>query len=435
MGHETPSLSRIGNFSGSLQYRDYASKHLAKGVSSTPRAAQLPAPLVIDHAAGAIVTDIDGNDYIDYTLGYGPLILGHSPQTVVDRVKAEIDKGFRTASINRGEGRLAELISETVPCAELSAFVSSGTEAVQLALRIARAATGRTRIVKFRANYHGWFDNIHVANSIGNDGPSTAGQDRNAADSVTVLDWGDAAALEHVLSSDFAAVILEPVAINAGCFSPPEGFLQAVRDLTRKHGIVLIFDEVISGFRLSLGGAQQVLGVVPDMAVLGKALGAGLPIGAVTGRREIMDPIVSGKVLHRGTFNGNPISVGGAIACVELLQREQDQIYPRMDAFAAEIQRHFNEEASALDLDICANRIGSAIQMFVGARRLDRIDDLPKADKVKVLKLTEACVKNGLNPLPRGLMYLSAAHSEAHMEATKTALSRALRDYKALPAL
>jgi glutamate-1-semialdehyde 2,1-aminomutase len=430
MGQETPRISETGNFAGSLQYRDYALKHLANGVSSTPRAAQLPVPLVIERAAGAIVTDVDGNDYIDYTLGYGPLILGHSPQAVIDRVKAEIDKGFRTASINRGEGRLAELIAETVPCAELSAFVSSGTEAVQLALRIARAVTGRTRIVKFRANYHGWFDNIHVANSIGNDGPSTAGQDRNAADSVTVLDWGDAAALERTLSSDFAAVILEPVAINAGCFAPPEGFLQAARALTRKHGVVLIFDEVISGFRLSLGGAQQVLGVTPDMAVLGKALGAGLPIGAVTGRREIMDPVVTGKVLHRGTFNGNPVSVGGSVVCVEHLQMEQDRVYPRIDGFAMEIQRHFNEEAAALDLDVCANRIGSAVQMFVGVRQMDRISDLPKADKTEVLKLTQACLMNGLNPLPRGLMYLSAAHSQAHIEATKTALSSALGDLK-----
>jgi glutamate-1-semialdehyde 2,1-aminomutase len=240
------------------------------------------------------------------------------------------------------------------------------------------------------------------------------------------------AALTHALSSDFAAVILEAAAINAGCFAPPAGFLQTARDLTRKHGAVLIFDEVISGFRLGLGGAQEVFGVVPDMAVLGKALGAGLPISAVAGLREIMEPLVSGRVLHRGTFNGNPLSVAGAIACVELLQREGGEIYPRMNGFAREIQQHFDREASALNLDLCASRIGSTVQMFAGVRSLDRIGDLGKADKVKVLRLTEACVFHGLNPLPRGFMYLSAAHSRADIDATKAALSIALRDFKNL---
>ncbi len=432
MSSAAPSSSHPA-FSGSLRYRDYASQFLANGVSSTPRAAQRPMPLAIERAQGAIVTDIDGNDYIDYTMGYGPLILGHSPAPVIERLKAEIDKGFRTASVHSGEGRLAELIAETVPCAEMTSFVSSGTEAVQLALRIARAATGRTRIVKFRANYHGWFDNIHIANNPGNDGPSSAGQDPQAASNVTLVDWGDADALAAVLSDEYAAVILEAAAINAGCFSPPTGFLQAVRELTRRHGTVLIFDEVISGFRLALGGAQQVFGVTPDMAVLGKALGAGLPISAVTGSRAVMAPLVDGRVLHRGTFNGNPLSVGAAIACLDYLRAHAD-IYPRMNAMAKDIQTHFNDRAQALDLDLCANCIGSAIQLFAGTRTMERIGDLGKADKVKVLKLTEACVLNGLNPLPRGLMYLSAAHTDADIVATKDALTRALVGFKAATA-
>lgn len=426
----TTVLPATAVFSGSLRYRDYASQHLANGVSSTPRAAQRPVPLVIESARGAVVTDIDGNDYIDYTMGYGPLILGHSPAPVVEGLKAEIDKGFRTASVHRGEGHLAELIAETVPCAEMTSFVSSGTEAVQLALRIARATTGRTRIVKFRSNYHGWFDNIHIANNPGDDGPSSAGQDRQAASNVTLVDWGDSDALAAVLSDEYAAVILEAAAINAGCFAPPAGFLQAVRDLTRRHGAVLIFDEVISGFRLGLGGAQAVYGITPDMAVLGKALGAGLPISAVTGSRVAMASLVDGRVLHRGTFNGNPLSVGAAIACVEYLRAHATEIYPRMEAQGEAIASHFNAEAQALELDFCANRVGSAIQLFAGARQLDRIDDLAKADKVKVLKLTEGCVLNGLNPLPRGLMYLSASHTSEQVAITKAAFSRILKSLK-----
>ena len=420
------------DYTNSRQYRDYAVRHLANGVSSTPRAAQRPVPVAIDRAEGAVLTDIDGNSYIDYTMGYGPLVLGHNPPDVLAALRAEIDKGFRTASINRGEGRLAELIAETVPCGEISSFVSTGTEAVQLALRIARAATGRTRIIKFRANYHGWFDSIHVANTPGNDGPSSAGQDPRAVENITVLDWGDAAALEKAISSDYAAVILEPAAINAGCFAPPEGFLQAARDLTRKHGVVLIFDEVIAGYRLSLGGAQEMFGVAPDLALLGKAIGAGMPISAVTGSREVMEALVDRRVMHRGTFNGNPLSVSAAIACVEKLQRERAEIYPRMNAQAAEIQARINAEAAALDLDVCATRVGSAVQMFAGVRRMERIGDLAAADRVGIVKLTEALLLNGIMPLPRGLIYLSAAHTDADIDRTMTAISDGLRAYAAL---
>ena len=425
--NSTRTRDKSKDFTKSVQYRDYASKYLANGVSSTPRASQLPVPLAIERASGAIVTDADGNDYIDYTMGYGPLILGHDPAPVLEAVRQQLDKGLRTASVHRGEGRLAELISETVPCAQMTSFVSTGTEAVQLALRIARAATGRTRIIKFRANYHGWFDSIHIANNAGDDGPSSAGQDLQAASNVTLLDWGRIDEIERIISADFAAVIVEPAAINAGCFSPPSGWLRRLRELTEKFGVVLIFDEVIAGYRLSLGGAQQVYGVTPDIAVLGKALGAGLPIAAVTGSHAAMAPLVAKKVHHRGTFNGNPLSVGAAIACLEYLQARGDTAYTAMDAMAADLHMHINAECQALDLNICANRIGSAIQLFSGVRQLDDIAELGGADKVAVLKVTEALVLNGLNPLPRGLMYLSMAHTDQDIANTKIAFSRALR--------
>lgn len=419
-------------FTKSKRYRDYAVRHLANGVSSTPRTAQRPVPVAMDHARDAILTDVDGNMYVDYTMGYGPLILGHNPPEVIAALKTEIDKGLRTASVHPGEGRLAELIAQTVPCGEISSFVSTGTEAVQLALRIARAATGRTRIIKFRANYHGWFDSVHIANTPGNDGASSGGQDPKAVENITVVDWGDAAALEEVISSDFAAVILEAAAINAGCFTPPDGFLQAVRDLTRKHGVVLIFDEVITGYRLALGGAQEMFGVVPDVAVLGKAIGAGLPISAVTGSRAVMEALVDGRVMHRGTFNGNPLSVSAAIACVEKLQRHGAEIYPRMHAQAAAILSHINAEAAALDLDVCANGVGSAVQIFTGVRQMANIADLAGADKGRIVRLTEQLMMNGLMPLPRGLMYLSAAHTDGDIETTLHALSKGLRAYAAL---
>jgi len=429
MDMESVHTCRVTNFSGSLDYRKRAVHVLAKGVSSTPRAAQLPVPPVIVKGEGALITDIDGNRYIDYTLGYGPLILGHSPQCVYDAVRSRLDQGLCTATVHQGEAELAALIADMVPCAEISSFVSSGTEAVQLALRIARALTGKLPILKFRANYHGWFDNIHVANSIGMDGASSMGQDPEASSSIILANWGDSAQLDALLNDQLAAVILEPVAINAGCFMPPQGFLSKIRDLTQKHNIILIFDEVISGFRLSAGGASQYLGITPDIAVLGKALGAGFPISAVTGSRDIMAPLSNGQVLHRGTFNGNPLSVQAAIACLKHLQAHQDVFYPQLNDFADALKNHINREAQRYGADLCANAIGSALQLFVGVTRLDSMADLPRADKVKVLQLTKAFVENGLMPLPRGLMYLSTAHDARHIEATKQAISRAIRHY------
>ena len=263
-------------FCASLAHREVAVRHLAYGVSSTPRAGQLPAPIVAEQAEGAWITDADGNRFIDYALGYGPLILGHSPAPVLEAVRAELARGLRTASVHRGEAQLAELVAACMPAAEVSAFVSTGTEAVQLAVRVARAATGRMRVVRFRANYHGWFDNVHTDGAPGREGPDAVGQDPHAADSFTVLGWGDADALDAV-DATVAAVLLEPVAINPGCFRPPPGYLEQVRAVCDRHGALLIFDEVITGFRLGLGGAQERYGVYPDLSVLGKALGAGSP--------------------------------------------------------------------------------------------------------------------------------------------------------------
>jgi glutamate-1-semialdehyde 2,1-aminomutase len=416
-------------FSKSKCYRAHAVNHLAYGVSSTPRASQLPFPVVIDRAEGVNIADVDGNTFLDYCLGYGPLLLGHTPKPVLEAVQNELAKGLRTASIHRGEARLADLIAELVPSGAQSAFVSSGSEAIQLALRVARAATGRNRIAKFRANYHGWFDNLHIANSIGNDGAATIGQDPEASHSVELFDWGSTQGLEEQLDSSFAAVIVEPAAINAGCFAPPEGFLQALRDITRRLGIVLIFDEVITGFRLALGGAQQRYGVTPDLSVLGKALGAGLPIGAVSGQREVMEVIASGRLLHRGTFNGNPVSLGAGIACLETLKAEQATLYPRLDRIGGAIAAHVNAEAKAHDAPIFAQNVGGCVQLFAGVTQMDGMADLPKIDRSLILCLTSKLLQQGIYTLPRGLMYVSSVHSEDDLAFTRQAVSTAVMQF------
>ncbi len=416
-------------FAGSRGYRMHALEHLAFGVSSTPRASQLPVPVVIDRAEAAQLIDIDGNEYVDYALGYGPLILGHSPRAVIEAVQMELARGLRTASVHRGEATLADLIADCVPSAEQTAFVSTGTEAVQLALRIARAATGKLKIAKFRANYHGWFDGVHVAGSLGQDGPATIGQDPQAAGSIVLFDWGDAGALEARLDSTFAAVIVEPAAINAGCFAPPAGFLERLREVTAKRGVALIFDEVITGFRLALGGAQERYGVTPDLCVLGKALGAGLPISAVSGTREAMAAIADGRLMHRGTFNGNPLSIAAGIACLNHLRAERSAIYPRLDGYATEIRMHLNAKAAEADVPLCATQVGAAVQIFTGLRSIAAFSDIAKTDKELTLAFTAELLRFGVFTLPRGLIYLSAAHTERDIAVTKTAITSAMERF------
>lgn len=417
-------------FTKSRSYRASAVDHLAYGVSSTPRASQLPFPVTIDHAEGVVLTDVDGNCYLDYGLGYGPLLLGHTPKPVLDAVQRELAKGLRTASINRGEAELADLISELVPSGAQSAFVSSGSEAIQLALRVARAATGRNKIAKFRANYHGWFDNLHVAGTIGNDGAGTIGQDPDASQSVVLFDWGRIEGLAERLDASFAAVIVEPAAINAGCFAPPAGFLEALRDITQRLGVLLIFDEVITGFRLSLGGAQQRYGVRPDLTVLGKALGGGFPIGAVSGEREVMKVLASGRLLHRGTFNGNPVSMAAGVACLKTLRSEQGDLYPRIDRIGQAIADHVNQQAAAQDAPVFAQNVGSAIQLFAGIKGLEDITQLPQVDRSLTLCLTSKLLRKGIFTLPRGLMYVSSVHSEDDLAFTLQAMTAAICDFK-----
>ncbi|SEL79057.1 glutamate-1-semialdehyde 2,1-aminomutase [Bosea lupini] len=413
-------------FAGSYAHRKSALSHLAYGVSSTPRATQNPVAIAVERGEGAHVVDVDGNRYIDYALGYGPLILGHTPPSVIAAIQDELGRGLRTASVHRGEAELAELIAACVPSAEQTSFVSTGTEAIQLALRVARAATGRVKIIKFRANYHGWADGIHVGNAIGQDGASALGQDPQAAQSVTLLDWGDAGQVEAVLDASFAAVIVEPAAINGGCFEPPAGFLERVRTATQRCGALLIFDEVITGFRLALGGAQERYGVTPDLSVLGKALGAGLPISAVSGSRAAMEILSSGRLMHRGTFNGNPLSVAAAIACLKVLQAERGEIYPRMEGFAAQLCGFLNDEAVRRGVPVRARQAGAAFQIFAANGPVETLRDTAKVDKDKTLVFTGALLRQGVMTLPRGLCYLSSAHSLADIEATEAAIAVAM---------
>jgi len=414
-------------FTRSAEYQARASKVLPRGVSSSPRATQRPLPLAIAHAEGARVTDVDGRTYVDYAMGYGPLILGHDPAPVLDAIRRELSRGLRVGGITTGEADLAERIAAMMPSCAMSAFVSTGTEAAQLALRLARAVTGKLIVVKFRCHYHGWSDGIHVATDPADDGPSTAGQDPDALRHVIVLDWGSLEALCALDPREIAAVIMEPAAINAGCFEPQMRFLRGVREWTKANGVVLVFDEVITGFRMAPGGAQARYAVEADISVLGKALGAGMPIGAVSGSADMLAPIVEGRVSQRGTFNGHPLSVAAANACLDHLARNADDIYPRIEAYARTIADHVRDAARSAGADVTANQAGPCVQLFAGTRAVPTLADLASVDKSRTLDLTGALLAHGVATLPRGMMYVSAAHTEPDIEATLTALTEAIQ--------
>lgn len=403
-----------------------ARKTIGSGASSSPRASQLPAPLIVERAENAHIYDITGKRFIDYACGYGPLLLGHSPEPVLSAVRRELDLGLRTANMHRGEAEMGELISATLPCAEVTCPTNSGSEAAQIALRMARALTGRNKVLKFRGLYHGWIDSLHVSGSMGNDGPDSIGQDLGASESITSLDWGDTEAVRRTLDRDYAAVILEPTRVSGGCFAPPAGFLETLRELTSQLGIVLIFDEVVTGYRLGVGGAQEMLGVTPDLSIIGKAMAAGFPIGALTGTRAAMDPIVSGKLKHRGTFNGNPISVGATIATIKYLRDNAETLYPKLDAQGAVLQDFMKLEARKVGLPFSVSRIGSALQIYCGTDEVENLDDLRKVDFQATMEFCGELLLHGVQSLPRGVLYLNTALTDTDIADTKMAISAAV---------
>lgn len=410
----------------SREQHERARRTLAGGVASAFRAPQQPVPISFTDARGALLTDVDGNEYVDYALAFGPILLGHSPEPVLAAIRAQLGRGLGYGASHPLEAELSEAVCRCVPCADLCVFSNSGSEAVHAALRIARAATGRNRVVKFLGHFHGWLDPLAVGNPGRPDGrPTTAGQDPLASQSVTVCEWDDLAALEDALGDDVAAVIMEPIAVNGGCLVSSPGYLEAVRELTRRTGTILIFDEVITGFRLGLGGAQERVGVVPDLAVLGKALGGGLPISAVCGSAEVMAEAASGRVAHVGTYNGNPLSAAAAVAVLSELERAQSEIYPQLENVGAALAHIVSSEAAAHGLPIVVNQVGAAAHAFWSSEPVKTYADTLATDATAYRQFAKALLDEGVHVIPRGLLYVSTAHGEAELARTRESVRRA----------
>jgi glutamate-1-semialdehyde 2,1-aminomutase len=375
---------------------------------------------------GSRLTDIDGNDYVDYALAFGPMLLGHSPEPVIKAARRQLSTGIGYGACHPLEAELAEAVCRTVGCAELCVFSSSGSEAVHAALRIARGATGRNRVIKFLGHFHGWLDPLAIGiPGLSDASPATGGQDPLASASVTVCPWNDLEALREALSDDVAAVIMEPLAVNGGCLFPDSGYLEAVRDLTRQAGALLVFDEVITGFRLALGGAQERFGVVPDLAVLGKAMGAGFPISAVCGRSDVMEEAASGRVKHVGTFNANPVCAAAALAAISALEQRADELYPRLWKLGSTLAEIFRTEAADAGLPLVVNQLGGMGHAFCSTTPVERHEDTLGTDTPAYLRFAEALLDEGVHVISRGLLYVSTVHDDADLDRTREAVARA----------
>jgi glutamate-1-semialdehyde 2,1-aminomutase len=396
----------------------------------------LPTPLVFESGEGAYLRDIDGNRLIDYYLALGPMILGHSPVEVIAAAHRQLDRGLLYGGQSEVEYEAAQRISKMVPCAERVRFAGSGTEAVQLALRLARAATGRMIVIKFEGHYHGWLDSTLVSNStpfdrVGSEEEptkflSSLGQDPDASRNIEVFTWNrDEPLLSRIAKGDVAAVIMEPTMCNSGGIFAASGYLEAVREACTEHGTALIFDEVITGFRVGLGGAQKRLGVTPDLATFAKAMGAGFTVAAVAGRGEIMDRLSDGSIMHGGTYNAQPVAMAAAVATLDRLS--QQGTFEAMEQNGSRLMRGLK---SAFDEAGIPATVTGYPQIFTVAFGLKQpatnYRGLANVDRAAYRRFTGALIGNGVRALERGAWFLSTEHDEAIVDETLAAVRKTL---------
>jgi glutamate-1-semialdehyde 2,1-aminomutase len=411
-----------------------AKKLMPGGVNSPVRAFQ-PYPFFTERAHGSRLFDADGKEYVDYCLGYGPLILGHGHPKVTEAVKTQLENGTLFGTPTEQEVELAELICQLVPSAEMVRLVSTGGEATMSALRAARGFTGKKKIIKFEGCYHGAHDSVLVKAGSGAMTfgiPDSLGIPEETVRNTIVVPYNDAEKFEETVKAnkdDLAAVIVEPVIGNIGLILPKEGFLEALREVTERFGIVLIFDEIITGFRLALGGAQEFYCVKPDLTTLGKVLGGGFPMAAFTGKKEIMRLIApSGKVYQAGTYSGNPVSVVAALATLKLLSEKGADFYKDMTAKCHDIVGPLKRLVEESKVGLQVVDVASMFQVFFTPTPVYDYRTVKTADAARFFAYHAALLKEGVFVPPSQFetCFLSTAHSAEDLKRTVEVLSAAL---------
>ena len=396
-----------------------------RGVGGTPR--------FIQSARGATMTDADGRTYIDYVGSWGPMILGHADEEVVEALREALTRGTSYGAPTELEVEMAEEIIDAVPSIEMVRMVNSGTEATMSALRLARGATGRNKIVKFEGCYHGHGDSLLVkaGSGVATLGlPDSPGVPPAVAEHTITAPFNDTAALEQVFAEhgDIAAVIVEPVVGNMGCVPPREGYLQSLRELTKRHGALLIFDEVMTGFRLARGGAQALYGITPDLTTLGKIIGGGLPVGAYGGRREIMEKVApAGPVYQAGTLSGNPLAMTAGLTT---LRRLRDRaLYERLERAARRLCDGIAEAARGAGVETVTNRVGSMFTTFFTDEPVTDWTSASKASRTRYGTFFHAMLREGvyLAPSQFEAAFIGVAHTDELIDRTIEAARKAFR--------
>jgi glutamate-1-semialdehyde 2,1-aminomutase len=389
-------------------------------------------PVVVASAAGSRLLDVDGNEYIDYCGSWGPLILGHAHPAVVAAVTKAAGRGLTYGATTEAEGELARVVCESVPSIEMVRFVSSGTEATMSALRVARAFTGRSKIVKFEGCYHGHADGLLVQAGSGVATlslPDSAGVPAAYAAETLVAPYNDVTAIEAVFArhgSEIAAVIVEPVAANMGVVPPADGYLERLRRLCSSAGALLVFDEVITGFRAGLGGYQALSGVMPDLTCLGKVVGGGMPVGAYGGRRDVMELVAPlGPVYQAGTLSGNPLAMAAGLATLRELARSG--FYEALEAKTVRLVEGIESAAAERGAPVRVNRVGSMFTVFFTDAVVTDYATARKADTQRHARFFHALLEAGVYfpPSQFEAAFVSEAHDETEIEATIAAVSSA----------
>jgi len=411
----------------SRRFFESAKKYIPGGVNSPVRAFKSVKmePLFISRGKGSKIYDVDGNEFIDYVCSWGPLILGHVPQGVLGEVEEVLERGSSFGAPTELEVEMARQVVEAVPSIDEVRMVSSGTEAVMSVIRLARGYTGRNKIIKFDGCYHGHSDSMLVAagSGVATLGiPGSPGITEGAAEDTIILNYNDLESVEDVIKKrheEIACVILEPIAANMGVIPPKPEFLEGLRKITKEYGILLIFDEVITGFRVSYGGAQEFFGVTPDLTCLGKIIGGGFPVGAFGGRKEIMQHLAPvGPVYQAGTLSGNPVAMAAGLATLKILAKRD--IYKKIEKKAAKLSEGLKKAAQDVGVDVYCTRVGSISCMFFTDTEVVDYKTAKNSNTEKYALYFKSMLENGIYLAPSQFeaCFVSAAHSDEDIERT-----------------
>jgi glutamate-1-semialdehyde 2,1-aminomutase len=414
---------------------DEAKQYIPGGVNSPVRAFKSVGitPVYIDHGEGSRVYDIDGQSYLDYVCSWGPLIMGHAHPEVVKALQAAVVKGTSFGAPTLAETEMAKLVCERVPSMDIVRMVNSGTEATMSAIRLARGFTSRSKILKFEGSYHGHADSllIKAGSGVATLGlPDSPGVPEVVATHTITVPYNDLASVKlafEKFGEEIAAIIVEPVAGNMGVVPPQPGFLEGLREVTQQYGSLLIFDEVMTGFRVGLHSAQGRFGVTPDLTCLGKVIGGGLPVGAYGGRRDILEQIApSGPIYQAGTLSGNPLAMAAGYSTLKLLTPE---VYDRLEERAARLQAGFERNASELGIPVTINRVGSMVCPFFTEEKVVNFDTAKTSNQDHFRRYFTEMVDEGVSVAPSQFegMFVSGVHTVEDIDATIEANYRALK--------